>query len=81
MTILYYQWKPARAGNLGSGSEVVFLVAKIRQIIRTNLQHGSRFLLEKGIMKAHRGLERWLKVLAEDPGSVPTTHMMAHNHS
>lgn len=53
-----------------------YLGAEIRQSIRTNPQDGSRFLLEKG-MKSQRRLERWLRVLTEGPGLVPTKHLMA----
>jgi hypothetical protein len=34
--------------------------------------------------KLNKGLERWLRtmsVFAEDPGSVPSTHMVVHNSS
>lgn len=48
------------------------LETEIRQNIRTNPQDGSRFLLEKGIMKAQRGLQRWLRVLAEIPFPLST---------
>lgn len=48
------------------------LETEIRQSIRTNPQDGSRFLLEKGVMKAQRGLERWLRVLAEVPFPLST---------